>query len=71
MQIKIAEILDKYLPADGIGTEREKLRSNILNEILIEISKHEMRNYVNQLYSSYNHSFERQMPININFESLA
>lgn len=32
--LKIAEILDKYLPPDGVGTEREKLRMNLYRELL-------------------------------------
>ena len=31
--IELSKILDNYLPADGIGTEREKLRQNLFSEI--------------------------------------
>lgn len=33
--IRISAILDKYLPADGIGTPREKLRMDLHQEFLI------------------------------------
>lgn len=32
--IKIAQILDKHLPTDGVGTEREKLRTALMNDLL-------------------------------------
>lgn len=32
--LKVAEILEKYLPPDGVGTEREKLRMNLYRELL-------------------------------------
>lgn len=31
--LKISAILDTYLPADGIGTERERLRMDLFSEI--------------------------------------
>ena len=31
--LQISEILDKYLPPNGVGTEREELRMNLHNEI--------------------------------------
>lgn len=34
---KISELLDRLLPADGVGTEREKLRMALHNEIQILI----------------------------------
>lgn len=33
--IKVSEILEKYLPPDGEGTPREKLRMNLHREISI------------------------------------
>jgi hypothetical protein len=44
---KISEILDNHLPPDGVGTEREKLRMLLMNELIIaskqenaELKKH-------------------------------
>ena len=34
INLKISKILDEYLPADGIGTEREELRINLHREIM-------------------------------------
>ena len=36
--IEIAKILDKYIPADGTGTDREKLRMNLMRELLIIVN---------------------------------
>jgi hypothetical protein len=36
--IDVSKILDTYLPADGEGTEREKLRMNLHREICMLIS---------------------------------
>lgn len=34
---QISELLDRLLPADGVGTEREKLRITLANEIQVLI----------------------------------
>lgn len=39
--IEIVKILDKYIPADGVGTEREKLRMNVMTELLLLVNKNE------------------------------
>lgn len=36
---EISKILDRYLPADGVGTEREKVRMLLHNEISVLVAK--------------------------------
>jgi len=38
LPIEVSKILDKHLPADGIGTEREKLRMMLHSEICVLVA---------------------------------
>lgn len=39
LNIEIAKILDKHLPADGVNTEREQLRMNLMTDLLMAVNK--------------------------------
>ncbi len=39
LAIEVSKILDKYLPPNGIGTEREMLRMNLHREISILVNE--------------------------------
>ena len=37
--IEIAKVLDKHFPAKGQGTEREKLRTDLMTDLLMVVNK--------------------------------
>ncbi len=41
----IAKIIDKYLPADGNGTERYKLRIGLITELMVFTSRQVFQAY--------------------------
>ena len=46
--IEIAKILDNHLPANGVGTEREKLRMELMADLLMVVNKLPIHSVSNQ-----------------------
>ena len=46
--IEIAKILDNHLPANGVGTEREKLRMGLMADLLMVVNKLPIHSVSNQ-----------------------
>ena len=73
LNIEIAKILDKYVPSDGVGTEREKLRMNLMSELLMVVNKlpiHNVRKQSKLLLQTYKEGFNAATESLINANEL-
>ena len=59
--IEIAKVLDKHLPANGQGTEREKLRTDLMIDLLMVVNKlpiHSVSRQSDLLLQCYKEGFQ-------------